>query len=267
MSYIVYAKGLSAKYKPFTDEMLSNLARKGVNISNHRDIENGQAMTVQYTDETGDMTIVPEGDNIRVAYTASGGPETLKGTVTGGAAGLGIGVLTGVLTGKANKDKMLAGVAGAISGGAIGAYKGHEKGQREKITFAKLLAFTITDTERHLLNLDKQVALAQARQAVTDKNKNMERIRLDSHLSQLKGQLESKEIEESSKKTAAESKHIERISELEEKYANKAETLQKLLASEDKRYESEIKMVEANYSRIKSNLSARIAETEAKLNL
>jgi hypothetical protein len=36
MAYVFYAKGLSRKFKDFEVELLSDLARRGVSIFNHR---------------------------------------------------------------------------------------------------------------------------------------------------------------------------------------------------------------------------------------
>ena len=43
MAYVIYAKGLSRRFKDFEEELLSDLARRGVNISNHRFLEGGVA--------------------------------------------------------------------------------------------------------------------------------------------------------------------------------------------------------------------------------
>jgi hypothetical protein len=77
-------------------------------------------MTVKYTNEEEDMTIISEQTDISLSYTASGGLETLKGTATGAAARAGLGEITGVLTGRADRDKIISGVTGTITGGAVG---------------------------------------------------------------------------------------------------------------------------------------------------
>lgn len=85
MAYVIYAKGLSRRFKDFEEELLSDLARRGVNISNHRSMEGVVDMSVEYTDEEGEMTMAPEQADIKISYTATGGPETLKGAITGGS--------------------------------------------------------------------------------------------------------------------------------------------------------------------------------------
>jgi len=267
MAYVIYAKGLSRRFEDFEEELLSDLARRGVNISNHRSLEGGVAMSVEYTDEEGEMTMAPEQADIKISYSATGGPETLKGAITGGATGGGLGVLTSILTGRSDKDKIAAGVAGAISGGALGAYRGQEKGMREKISFARLLAMTVTGAERKLLNMEKQAMLAQSKSALNKENLMKEKLRLEAQLEQMRGTLESAASEEESKKIAAESRHIDRSTQLEAKYVDKKELLEKLLASEEKRYESELKQIESNYGRRKSLFSSRITETEARIKL
>lgn len=265
MVYVIYAKGLTKKTKDFEEELLSNLARRGVNISNHRLFGVGTVMTVMYTDEEGDMTIVPEQTDISISYTASGGPETLKGAATGAAAGAGLGVITGVLTGRVDRDKIISGVAGAITGSAVGAYKGHEKGDREKISFAKLLAQSVTETERKLLIQERQIALAQNRSVLAQESLNREKIRLESQLQQLNGSLDSCNTEEESKKTNAEARHIDKCAQLESRYVDKKNLLDKLIASENKRWEAEVKQIEANYLRMRAMYNSRISETEKRI--
>jgi hypothetical protein len=265
LAYVIYTKGLAKKIKDFEEELLSDLARRGVNISNHRLVGAGTAMTVKYTDEEGDMTIVPEQTDIYISYTASGGPETLKGAATGAAAGAGLGVITGVLTGRADRDKIISGVAGALTGGAVGAYRGHEKGDREKISFAKLLARSVTETERILLTQERQVTLAQNKSVLAQESLNREKIRLESQLQQLNGSLDSCNIEEESKKTSAEARHIDRCAQLESRYVDKKDLLDRLIASENKRYEAEVKQIEANYLRTRAMYNSRISETEKRI--
>jgi uncharacterized protein YcfJ len=260
-------KGFAKRTTDFEEELLSDLARKGVNISNRRASGAGTLMTVKYTDEEGDMTIAPEQTDISISYTATGGPETLKGAATGAAAGAGIGVITGVLTGRADKDKILSGVAGAIAGGAVGAYRGQEKGMREKISFAKLLAQSVTVTERKLLAQDRQMAYTQSKNQMAHDSLSREKIRLETQLQQLKGQLESCNTEEESKKTNAEARHIDKCAQLEAKYINKKDLLEKLITSENKRYESEVKQIEANYLRLRTATSSRISEAEKKISM
>jgi hypothetical protein len=267
MSYMIYMKGFARRTKDFEEELLSDLARKGVNISNRKASGVGTTMAVQYTDEEGDMSILPEQGDISISYTATGGPETLKGAMTGSAAGAGIGVITGVLTGRTDRDKILSGVAGAITGGAVGAYRGQEKGMREKISFAKLLAQSVTQTERKLLAQERQAAYAQSKSELAQESLSREKIRLESQLQQLKGQLDSCNTEEDSKKTSAEARHLEKCAQLESRYADKKDLLDKLVASENKRYESEVKQISANYLRLRSTLSSRVSETEKRISM
>jgi hypothetical protein len=258
---------LAKRTKDFEEELLSDLARRGVNISNHQASGAGTAMTVKYTDEEGDMTIVPEQTDICINYTATGGPETLKGAATGATAGAGLGVITGVLSGRADRDKIISGVAGAITGGAVGAYKGHEKGVREKIGFAKLLAQSVTGTERKLLTQERQMAYAQSKSKLAQESLSREKIRLESQLQQLRGSLDSCNTEEESKKTSAEARHIDKCAQLEARYVDKKDLLDKLIIAENKRYESEVKQIEANYLRRRSVIGSQISESEKKISM
>jgi hypothetical protein len=164
VSYVIYAKGLSDRFSAFVEELVSGLARRTVNISNQRLSQGEASMSVEYTDERGELVVSSAQPDIKVSYTASGGHETLKGAATGAAAGGGLGVLTSVLTGRATADRIAAGVAGAVTGGAYGAYRGSEKGMRDKLSFARLLAMAVTDTERRLI--------AEARKTASERDRN-----------------------------------------------------------------------------------------------
>ena len=151
MPYIVYAKNIGIEnYKIFIEELVSILARNGVHVENYNVRGYLITMKVIYTDEEGDMVIRPVGEDVEVAYTASGGPEVAKGLLTGAATGGGLGALAGIVTGRATEEQLKASIAGAIAGGAWGAYKGYERGMREKISFAKLLARSVDKAKREM---------------------------------------------------------------------------------------------------------------------
>ena len=267
MPYIIYARGVVGKFNQFMEELLSELARKGVHISDRMPIEGGLSMSVKYTDEKGDMAITRYQSDIQVSYSASGGPETLKGALTGAASGGGLGVISGVLTGRSDKDKITAGIAGAITGGAIGTYRGHEKGVREKITFAKLLAATVTQVERKMLTMERMEIAAQSRTKAEKERMLMEKTRLESQIQRLQGELESLESEEESKRTDAEARLLEATARHEQRYPDNKEMLDKMTAMEKKKYEGELKRIESIYGRRRAYISPRITEMEARIKL
>jgi len=271
MSYVIYAKGVSNRFDEFVRELCSGLAMKGVNLSNQSLGTNEQHMSVEYTDERGDMNILSSQPDIKVSYTASGGPETLKGAVTGAAAGGGLGVLTSVLTGRTSADRIMGGIAGAVTGGAVGGYKGHEKGMREKISFARLLARTVTESERRLLNLERKETLEKIQSNRLRENLLNEKNNTESVIQRSLGQLESMKTEEESRKTSAEASHLERIARLEGG-ARDQELKDRLVAAENKRFEAELKRIESFYvmraSQVNSSMSRlkqRISNIEDKL--
>ncbi|MDQ1281154.1 MAG: hypothetical protein QG670_2418 [Thermoproteota archaeon] len=272
MSYIIFAKGVSSRFDEFVKELSSGLARKGVNISNQTSRTGEVAMSVKYTDESGDMCITSNQPDIKISYTASGGPETLKGAVTGAAAGGGLGVLTGVLTGKTKPDRVLTGFAGAVTGGAVGAYKGHEKGMKEKISFAKLLAMTVTDSERRLLNIERIEIAARDKNARLKDNLLTEKANVESMIERSLGLLDSMKSEEESKKTTAEANHLERTARLEANASQSKDLINRMLEAEKKRFEAELKRIESYYimrtAQVNSNVSRlrhRVTTIENKL--
>jgi hypothetical protein len=267
LSYVIYAKGVASRFSAFAEELLSDLARRGIKVSNYGPIPNGVAMSIRYTDETGDMSIVPFQADVQVSYTASGGPETLKGAMTGAASGGGLGVLAGIMTGRSDKDKVAAGVAGAITGGALGTYRGHEKGMREGVSFARVLAMSVTQAERKMLDMERKEQLGQTKRASEKEGLLREKSRLESQTQQMLGEVESLKSEEESKKIEAEANHMRRSTQLEERYQGNKDLLEKMLAAESKRYEAELKNLEAIYGRRRSLLESRIADTEGRIKL
>jgi len=267
LSYVIYAKGVASRFSAFVEEILSDLARRGIKISNYVSIPNGVAMSIRYTDETGDMSIAPYQSDIQVSYTASGGPETLKGAMTGAASGGGLGVLAGIMTGRSDKDKVAAGMSGAITGGAIGTYRGYEKGMREGVSFTKVLAMSVTQAERKMLEMERKEQLGQTKKATEKEGLLREKSRLGSQVQQMLGEVESLKSEEESKKIEAEANRMRRSTQLEERYSGNKDLLEKMLAAEGKRYEAELKNLESIYSRRRSLLESRIAEAELRIKL
>jgi hypothetical protein len=105
-------------------------------------------------------------------------------------------VLTSVLTGKAKVDRVTAGVAGAITGGAVVAYRGYEKGMREKISFAKFLAMTVTDSERRMQNIERREIEAEDKNSRLKESLLREKANLESMIQRSIGELESMKVEE-----------------------------------------------------------------------
>lgn len=265
MSYIIFAKDVSNRYDEFVKELLSALARRGVNISNQKSSANEQSMSVEYTDEIGDMSILSLQPDIKISYTASGGPETAKGAVTGAAAGGGLGLLAGILTGKANSDKLMAGVAGAITGGAVGAYKGHEKGMREKISFAKLLAMAVTDCERRLLSMERMKTIADQQNRRSRELLLREKADVEALIERSQGQLDSMKTEEESKKTLAEAHYLEKMARLST--SQNKELVERLSEAEKKRLEAELKRIESFYVMRTAQINSSISRLRQRMSI
>ena len=265
MSYIIFAKGVSNRHDEFVKELLSALARRGVNISNQKIGTVEQTMSVEYTDERGDMSIQSAQPDIKISYTASGGPEAAKGAATGAAAGGGLGLLAGIITGKANTDKVMAGIAGAITGGAVGAYKGAEKGMREKISFAKLLAMSVTDCERRLLSLEKMEKLAGQQNRRSRELLLKEKADVESLIERTQGQLDSLKTEEESKRAFAESHYLQNMARLST--SQNKDLGDRLSEAEKKRYEAELKRIESFYVMRTAQINSSISRLKQRMSI
>jgi hypothetical protein len=164
-----------------------------------------------------------------------------------------------VLTGKANVDRVTAGVAGAVTGGSVGAYRGYEKGMREKISFAKLLAMTVTDSGQRMLDIERREIEAKNKNSRLKDNLLTEKANLESMIQRSLGELESMNPEEESKKTSAEASHLERAAKLEAATSQSRDLVNRMLDAENKRFEAELKRIESYYvmraAQVNSNVS------------
>ena len=108
-------------------------------------------MDVKYIDENGKMSIVVDGENVKVIYDVQREREEIRRGLGGALAGAGIGsLLRGVLRGGDLKDRMIDAASGAIAGGTYEAYEGYEDSKEERTIFAQELAEAVKEVEDDL---------------------------------------------------------------------------------------------------------------------
>jgi len=255
--YVIYAKKMASKFNYFVEDLLSTLAKRGVSISNYRVEGNTVFMSVRYRDETGDMALRPYGEDIQIAYTASGGPEVLKEALKGAALGGGISTVTSIIVGRGSLDQLKSGVAGALAGGAYGAIRGYEKEERERLMFAKLLASAVDYTCR---TIDRKIEMRKRKLERLTKEKD----RLLAQYEGLKGELESVEADYEARKADAEARYLSAIASIES--SNLPDKVkQRKIESEKKKYEAQLLRIEAwKKSRI-ANIRRKMIQIERRL--
>jgi len=195
MVFIYYSQGVSSLYQDFTERLMSHLALKGTEIT-HQVLNPATAtMHVKHTDETGQLAIAVENDNIKVTYTVDRYKKEISKGVAGAVAGAGLGGLLGtILRRDGNAGDAIAGaLGGAAAGGAYGAYDGYEQSKNERTEFAAVLAETIKEVEDELQSIlqgqeeAKSEARERGRQKIEEDNAKADEYR--SALEELYGQV------------------------------------------------------------------------------
>ena len=264
MPYIVYAKNLASNFNEFVEEFLSLLAKSGIHVYNYRSEGNTIYASIKYTDETGEMTITPIGNDIQISYTASGGPEVAKETIKGAALGGGISTVAGIIAGRKDIEQIKAGIAGAVAGGAYGAIRGYEKEMREKVMFAKLLARTVDRAQR---NVERKIRMRK--NEIERLRREIERLtqqkdRLLARYEELKGEIENININAESKRAEEEARHLSYIASIES--ANLTDKVrQRRIESENRRYNAALLRIEAWKKRSLARIKSEMARIERNI--
>jgi len=168
MPFVYYGQGISQFYQDFIERLMSKLALNGTEITNTRIGTEKAEMDVKYIDENGKMSIVVDGENVKVIYGVQREREEVRRGLRGALAGAGIGsLMRGVLRGGDLKDRVIDAASGAIAGGAYEAYEGYEDSKEERTIFAQELAEAVKQVEDDL----QYIAQGQeaAREAVREK--------------------------------------------------------------------------------------------------
>lgn len=152
MVFIYYSQGVSSLYQDFTERLMSHLALKGTEITHQVLNPSTATMHVKHTDETGQLAIAVENENVKVTYTVDRERKELTKGAAGAIAGAGLGGLLGSILRKDQGvgDALAGALGGAAAGGAYGAYEGYEESKEERTAFAAVLAETIKEVEDEL---------------------------------------------------------------------------------------------------------------------
>lgn len=168
MPFVYYGQGISQFYQDFIERLMSRLALNGTEITNAK-IETEKAeMDIKYVDENGRLSIVVDGENVKVIYDVQREREEIRRGLGGALAGAGIGsLLRGVLRGGDLKDRVIDAASGAIAGGTYEALEGYEDSKEERTIFAQELAEAVKEVEDDL----QYIAQGQeaAREALREK--------------------------------------------------------------------------------------------------
>jgi hypothetical protein len=150
MPFVYYGQGISQFYQDFIERLMSELALIGTEITNARIGTEKTEMDVKYIDENGRMSIVVDGENVKVIYDVQREREEVRRGL-GVLAGAGIGsLMRGVLSGGDLKDRIVDAASGAIAGGTYEAIEGYEDSKEERTIFAQELAEAVKQVEDDL---------------------------------------------------------------------------------------------------------------------
>jgi len=152
MPFVYYGQGISQFYQDFIERLMSQLALNGTEITNKRIGTELAEMDVKYIDENGRMSIIVDGENIKVIYDVQREREEVRRGLGGALTGAGIGsLLRGVLSGDSDlKDRVIDAASGAIAGGTYEALEGYEDSKEERTIFAQELAEAVKTVEDDL---------------------------------------------------------------------------------------------------------------------
>lgn len=186
MPFIYYGQGVASFYQDFVERLMSELALKGTEITNKK-IETEKAeMDVKYTDETGKMFMVIDGENVKVVYQVQRERKEVGRGLRGAIAGAGIGsLMRGVLRGGDLKDRVIDAASGAVAGGAYEAYEGYEESKEDRTDFAQELADAVKRVEDQLQYIARGQRAAReslkkrARQRMEEEAEKEEELMLD----------------------------------------------------------------------------------------
>jgi outer membrane lipoprotein SlyB len=168
MPFVYYGQGVSQFYQDFIERLMSELALNGTEITNTRIGTEKAEMDVKYIDENGKMSIIVDGENVKVIYDVQREREEVRRGLGGALAGAGIGsLMRGVLSGGDFKDRIIDAASGAIAGGTYEAFEGYEDSKEERTIFAQELAEAVKQVEDDL----QYIAQGQeaAREALREK--------------------------------------------------------------------------------------------------
>jgi outer membrane lipoprotein SlyB len=168
MPFVYYGQGVSQFYQDFIERLMSELALNGTEITNTRIGTEKAEMDVKYIDENGKMSIIVDGENVKVIYDVQREREEVRRGLGGALAGAGIGsLMRGVLSGGDLKDRIIDAASGAIAGGTYEAFEGYEDSKEERTIFAQELAEAVKQVEDDL----QYIAQGQeaAREALREK--------------------------------------------------------------------------------------------------
>jgi hypothetical protein len=169
MPFVYNGQGISQFYQDFIERLMSELALNGTEITNTSIGTEKAEMDVKYIDEYGRMSIVADGENVKVIYDVQREREEVRRGLGGALMGAGIGsLMRGVLSGDSDlKDRVIDAASGAIAGGTYEALEGYEDSKEDRTIFAQELADAVKQVEDDL----QYIAQGQeaAREALREK--------------------------------------------------------------------------------------------------
>ena len=164
MPFIIYGQGVSGFYQDFVERLMSELALRGTEIINKKIGSEKAEMDVKYTDEKGKMSMVLDGENIKVVYQVQREREEVKRGLRGAITGAGIGGLMRGVFGRRGdiKDRVIDAASGAIAGGAYETYEGYEESKEDRTEFAQELAEAVKRVEDQIQYIARGQRAARA---------------------------------------------------------------------------------------------------------